>query len=110
MPPRLAFNDLRESLTVLLETQRTEIALRTVQLAMGEIHNQHAWVELRAVLEPTIGKLALRAEPWIVAYAQVLHGCRVTAAILEISRLTTNPLVQLERAWALVITEQFPKA
>jgi tetratricopeptide (TPR) repeat protein len=107
---RVNFNELRESLLALLETGQVQMALRTVQHVMKDLHNQSVWQELRDVLNGAVGQTSLSQEPWLVQYAQVLRGCRDTTKILEISRNSHNPLVRLERAWALVISEEFVEA
>lgn len=107
MAVRVNFNELRESLLALLETDQVQMALRTVEHVTEDIHNQSVWQELRTALRDTVSDSGLCREPWVVQYARVLRGCRDTAKLLEISRNSHDPLVRLERAWALVITEEF---
>jgi hypothetical protein len=107
---RVNFNELRESLLALLEIGQDPLASRTVQHVMDDVHNQSVWLELREVLQETVGLARLHQEPWVVQYAQVLRGCRDIHKILEISERSRNPLVRLERAWAFVIDEDFVAA
>jgi tetratricopeptide (TPR) repeat protein len=107
---RVTLNELRESLLALLELGQDQTALRTVQHVMDDIHNQSVWQELRDVLEHTVGLAQLHQEPWVPQYVRVLRGCRDAGKILEISAGHRNPLVRLERAWALVVKEDFVAA
>lgn len=107
---RVNFNELRESLLALLETGQDPLASRTIQHVMNDVHNQSVWLELREVLQETVGLTRLRQEPWVIQYAQVLRGCRDIRKILEVSERSRNPLVRLERAWALVIDADFVAA
>jgi tetratricopeptide (TPR) repeat protein len=67
-------------------------------------------VELREVLEETLGLETLHHSPWLALHARVLRGCRDAKAILEITRGSDDPLVQVERAWALIVGQQFEQA
>jgi tetratricopeptide (TPR) repeat protein len=107
---RVNFNELRESLLALLEIGQDPLASRTVQHVMDDVHNQSVWLELRDVLQETVGLARLQQEPWVVQYARVLRGCRDIHKILEISKHSRNPLLRLERAWAFVIDEDFVAA
>jgi hypothetical protein len=110
MPDRVTPADLRESLKVLLEMDRHAMAVRTLERVMDDIHDQHAWVELREVISESVGPEVLQRIPWTGLYARVLRGCRDAKTILEISQGSDNPSVQLERAWALIFMQQFEQA
>jgi tetratricopeptide (TPR) repeat protein len=110
MPDRVTPADLSESLKALLEMDRQAMAVRTLERVMDDIHDQHAWVELRAVITESLGPEVLQQAPWTGLYARVLRGCRDAKTILEISQGSDTPSVQLERAWALIFMQQFEQA
>jgi tetratricopeptide (TPR) repeat protein len=110
MPDRVTPADLSESLKALLEMDRQAMAVRTLERVMDDIHDQHAWVELRAVITESLGPEVLQQTPWTGLYARVLRGCRDAKTILEISQGSDDPMVQLERAWALIFIQQFEQA
>ena len=89
---RVTQEELCESLRSLVETGRTEMALRTVRRMIEDIHDQHAWVELRASLEISLGCTTVGHEPWLATYARVLRGCRDAAKILDLTRATVNQI------------------
>jgi tetratricopeptide (TPR) repeat protein len=108
MVTRVTISELQESLKSLLETDRPEMALRTVQRFANDTQDQYAWIELRECLEVTLGVATLCNEPWVSLYARILRGCRDANSILGIGHkrnLPTNPMLQLERVWALIHTE-----
>jgi tetratricopeptide (TPR) repeat protein len=102
--------DLRESLKALTEMGNQAMAFRTLERFIDDIHDQHRWIELRAMLIDLFELEILQQEPWIGLYARVLRGCRDAKSILEISQNSENPLVQVERAWSLIFTQQFKPA
>jgi tetratricopeptide (TPR) repeat protein len=110
MASRVTPADLRESLKALIELDRQAMAVRTLERVIDDIHDQHAWVELREVLRETLGFEPLNHQPWLALHARVLRGCRDANAILEISQTSTDPLVKLERAWALIFVQRYDQA
>jgi tetratricopeptide (TPR) repeat protein len=107
VPARVTIAELRESLQGLLETDRLEMALRTVHRFAEDTHDQYTWIELRACLEGTVGLPALRIEPWVALHARTLRGCRDANAILALGSESQNPLLILERVWAMTIIEEY---
>jgi tetratricopeptide (TPR) repeat protein len=110
MPVRVTIKELQESLKTLLETDRLEMALRTVQRFADDTEDQYAWIELRECLEVTLEPQALQHEPWVALYARILRGARAPRSILELGLNADNPLLQLERAWALIMIEDYKQA